>query len=55
MANDSRDVRSDQPAIVLAWGMPADTGSLFEDTVLWWTGGASLFAWTVLALLLTWS
>jgi hypothetical protein len=55
MANDSRDMRSEQPAIVLAWGIPADAGSWFEDTVLWWTGGASLLAWTVLALLLTWS
>ena len=55
MANDSRNARSEHPAIVLSWGTPAEAGGLFEDSFLWWTGGASLLLWTVLALLLTWS
>ena len=55
MTNDFHAARTEHPPVVLAWDMQAEAGSLFEDSVLWWTGGASLLLWTVLALLLTWS
>ena len=56
MTNDYyRDARAEHPPVVLAWGLQAEAGGLFDDTVLWLTGGVSLLLWTVLALLLTWA
>lgn len=54
MANDPQNVRTEPPAVFLAWGMPAETpGGVFDEPALWLTGGATLLLWTILALVLT--
>jgi hypothetical protein len=55
MADDTRDARTDLRApVFLAWGMPMETREVdFDDSALWFTAGASLLAWTAVALLLT--
>jgi hypothetical protein len=54
MQTDTRDGRA-EPLQMLPWGMPSadaqDGGG--EGWALWLTGGASLLAWTGLAILLT--
>lgn len=55
MPNETREARPESPKVLPAWGMPgADHPQGFMDSVgLWLTGGASLLAWTGLALWLT--
>jgi hypothetical protein len=53
MPNDTRELQSDAP-ILLAWGLPtAELPERFLDGAWWATAGASLLAWTALALVLT--
>jgi hypothetical protein len=54
MPHDTRDLRADSATPLASWGSPvADADGPLEETAIWVTGGATLLAWTALALLLT--
>jgi hypothetical protein len=54
MPTNAREMQAEAP-ILLAWGLPSgDLPESFGEGVAWWaTAGASLLAWTALALVLT--
>ena len=55
MQNDSRESRADQPALMLAWGMPGSDvhESIMDFASAWLPAGVVLLAWTGITLLLT--
>jgi len=55
MPNDTRNSRADAAPVFLAWGIPSVEApdGMFDNAVLWITGGAALLLWTGISLLLT--
>lgn len=53
MPNDIREIRTEQPAMLLAWGLSQESRDPLLEAGLWLTAGASVLLWTALVLLLT--
>ena len=55
MPDDTRERRAEAAPVFLAWGIPSVEApeDLFDNAVMWVTGGVALLLWTGISLLLT--
>jgi len=55
MPDDTRERRTEAAPVFLAWGIPSVEApeDLYDNVVMWATGGVALLLWTGISLLLT--